>query len=159
MEAKFASVLYNAFYSCFQNGNILIIFLLVLDFTEKAASFCLSNTEVDVEAQGRKSKLKYYSSDSFLSLFFLFHSLYFSYFTSALCFFLFFSVLCLLLYQFCIHLSKYGFVPHRRLKDPHFLSRKLIFIPGWLHASFMVDEETVKQNSFPLSSFVSCYLS
>jgi len=70
--------LYNALYSCFQNENIST-FLLVLDVTDKAARktgrFSLSNTEVDVEVQGRKSKLSYYSSHAFLGLFFLSQSL------------------------------------------------------------------------------------
>lgn len=67
--------LYNAIYSYFQNENILTTFLLVLDFTDKAALFCLSSTEVGDELHGRKSKLNYYSSRLFLSLFFLFQSL------------------------------------------------------------------------------------
>jgi len=70
--------LYNALYSCFLNEN-LTTFLLVLDVTDKAArktgSSCLSNTEVDVEVQGRKSKLGYYSSRVLLGLFFLSQSL------------------------------------------------------------------------------------
>jgi len=73
--------LYNALYSCFQNENITTV-LLVLDVTDKAARktgrFCLSNTEVDVEVQERKSKLDYYSSHVFLSLVFLSQSLSFS---------------------------------------------------------------------------------
>jgi hypothetical protein len=70
--------LYNALYSCFQNENIST-FLLVLDVTNKAARktgrFSLSNTEVDVEVQGRKSKLGFYSFHVFLDLFFLSQSL------------------------------------------------------------------------------------